>query len=156
METLIDTKNFNKVNAIDVRWYAHWKPDIESYYAVGTKHLKVENGKIKNQHIEMQRIIMDAQKGEVVDHKTHTTLDNRESNIRKVTGSQNSKNRKSKNKNNTSGYRNVSFDSKGRPIVQLQENGKNRVWRNFSSVEEAGRFAEVKRKELYGEFAGND
>ena len=59
-------------------------------------------------------------------------------------------NRRKINKNNTSGYRNVSFDGRGNPIVQLQdENGKNQVWRGFKDVHEAGKFAEQKRIEIY-------
>ena len=40
--------------------------------------------------------------------------------------------------------------------VQIQIDGKNhRFAENFKGVEEAGKFAELKRQEIYGEFAGS-
>jgi hypothetical protein len=100
---------------------------------------------------------MNAQKGDHVDHrKPKETLDNRKINLRLTTNDKNTKHRKGKNKNNTSGHRNVSHDSNGNPIVQLQDNGKNHTWRDFETIEQAAKFAEFKRRELYGEFAGDD
>lgn len=90
-----------------------------------------------------------------IDHIHYDTLDNRKRNLQKPNRKGNCRKRKGANKNNSSGYRNVSFDSKGRPIVQLQdENGKNKVWRNFKDVHEAGAFAKEMRDKMYGEFSG--
>jgi hypothetical protein len=71
---------------------------------------------------------------------------------------ENSRHRRGLNKNNTSGYRNVSWDKRSQDwMVQLQDNdGHNRVWRHFETAIEASKFAEKKRKEFYGEFAGRD
>jgi hypothetical protein len=92
----------------------------------------------------------------VADHENHNPYDNRKSNLRVTTNDKNTKHRKGKNSNNTSGHRNVSI-VRGKPIVQLQDkNGDNLVWRDFTSVEKAAQFAEQKRLELYGEYAGND
>lgn len=44
-----------------------------------------------------------------VDHIEHDRLDNRRINLRITDNSSNTKNRKSKNSNNQTGYRNVSF-----------------------------------------------
>lgn len=68
-------------------------------------------------------------------------------------------NRKSRNSNNKSGYRNVSWSSHDNKwIVQLQVNKKNTVLGRFpqDKLLEAAKFAEEKRKELYGEFAGHN
>lgn len=54
----------------------------------------------------MHRFIMDAKKGDIIDHVNGDPLDNRFKNLRKCTVSQNAKNR-SINKNNTSGYKGV-------------------------------------------------
>ena len=64
-------------------------------------------------------------------------------------------NRKGKNKNNKSGYRNVS-KSGNTWIVQLQVDGKNTILGRFSleQLDEAGKFAEEMRQKYYGEYAG--
>jgi hypothetical protein len=82
-------------------------------------------------------------------------MNNRQYNFRICTNSDNTKHRKGINENNRSGHRNV-CNINGYWKVQLQVDGKNyRFPENFTDVEEAGRFAELKRKELYGKFAGN-
>ena len=93
----------------------------------------------------MHRVITDAPPKTHVDHiehKLHTSLDNRKINLRVSTPSQNTRNKKGKNKNNQSGHRNVSW-SKARDcwIVHLQVKGKNTFMRAFDDLE-------------YGEFAG--
>ena len=93
--------------------------------------------------------------GETVDHINGNTFDNRKTNLRIVEDSNNLTNRKSKNSNNKSGYRNVCWSkSESKWLVQLQINGKNTVLGKFDDVDEAGRFAEEMRQKYYGEFAG--
>lgn len=95
--------------------------------------------------------------GKIVDHENHDTLDNRKSNLRVIADSNNSKNRRTRNSNNKSGYRNVCWNEReNKWIVQLQVNKKNTVLGRFhkEQLEEAGKFAEKMRKEIYGEFAG--
>jgi hypothetical protein len=95
----------------------------------------------------------------IVDHKEQfDTLNNRKSNLRVTTNSKNNRSRRGLNKNNTSGYRNVSYNKIQKNwTVQLQdENYKNTIWRGFKSVHEAGEFAKNKRKEWYGKFAGKE
>ena len=90
-----------------------------------------------------------------VDHINHNTLDNRKCNLRVITQKKNLRNRNSRNINNKSGYRNVSWNSRyNNWSVQLQINGKNKILGRFDNVDEAGRFAEEMRKKYYGEFAG--
>jgi len=82
-------------------------------------------------------------------------LNTRRSNLRITNQENNLKNRRSKNSNNKSGYRNVCWID-GYWKVQIQIDGKNhRFAENFKGVEEAGKFAELKRQEIYGEFAGS-
>lgn len=69
----------------------------------------------------------------------------------------NAQNRKSRNKNNKSGYRNVCWSkSEKKWLVQLQINKRNTVLGKFSydELEQAGKFAEEMRQKYYGEFAG--
>jgi uncharacterized membrane protein len=91
-----------------------------------------------------------------IDHRNHNRLDNRKFNLHICSQKINGINRRKINKNNTSGYRNVSFDGKGNPIVQLQdESGRNQVWRDFKDVHEAGAFAEKMRQEIYDKRINN-
>ena len=95
--------------------------------------------------------------GRFVDHKNGNTLNNRKSNLRVVLDSNNSMNRKSRNKNNKSRYRNVSWNkSCNKWVVQMQINKKNHILGYFDDVHEAGKFAEEMRDKYYGEFAGKN
>lgn len=94
-----------------------------------------------------------------VDHIHHDTLDNRKVNLRSTETIYNTKNRKSRNSNNTTGYRNVIYNKtyKKKPYhVQLQVNGKNKVLGRFDDVDEAGEFAKQMREKYYGEFKGKN
>jgi hypothetical protein len=92
-----------------------------------------------------------------VDHRNHDTLDNRKVNLRIVEDSNNSKNRRSRNKNNKSGHRNICRVG-NRLYVQLQVNKKNAKLASFKldEMNEAVKFAGEMRQKYYGEFAGTD
>ena len=101
----------------------------------------------------------DASKGEKVDHIDHNTFDTRKKNLRISINEQNTKNRKGKNSNNTSGYRNVFWNSKDqRWMVVLQIDKKSKCFGRFKydELEKAGDLAEEMRQLYYGEFAGNN
>ena len=92
-----------------------------------------------------------------VDHIEHNTLDNRKSKLRIISNKNNLTNRKGKNINNTSGYRNVSWNKEMQKwTVQIQINKKCVVLGTFpkDQLEEAGKFAEEMRQKYFGEFAG--
>jgi hypothetical protein len=92
----------------------------------------------------------------VVDHIDTDRLNNLEENLRVTKQLLNTKNRTSRNKNNKSGYRNVSWNGNGWS-VQLQVKGKNTTLKRFkkNQLEEAGAYAKKMREKYYGEFAGN-
>ena len=97
---------------------------------------------------------------ERIDHVNRDIKDCRKENLRVITVKQNATNRTGRNRNNTSGYRNVCWDKKNdRWIVQLSVDGKNKCFGRFpkEQLKEAGKFAEQMRKEVYGEeFAGGN
>lgn len=155
METYVDKCDFDRVINYKWKWCSAWHPWTRSYYAKATIYLGIIDGKPKYQSTDMNTFIMENEYGLKSDHISHNTLDNRRSNLRLVTISQNSKNRKGKNSNNKSGYRNVCWDKRTEKwMVQLQVNGKNKVLGKFKDVDEAGAFAEEMRNKHYGEFAG--
>jgi hypothetical protein len=154
-EVLIDTIDLQKLIDMNVSWSVNWCESTQSYYCRTTLYLGMENGKVKQTFLKLHTFISSAKEGEFVDHRNHDTLDNRRDNLRITTNKHNVRHRKGLNKNNTSGYRNVSYDSRGNPIVQLQdESGKNHIWRDFKDVHEAGEFAAKMRQEWYGDYSG--
>jgi AP2 domain len=80
-------------------------------------------------------------------------LDNRRSNLRPASGSQQQAHQR-KRKDNTSGYVGVSWDeSHGKWIAQVKKDGKY-VWQaRFDDLEEAARARDAKALEVFGEFA---
>lgn len=86
-----------------------------------------------------------------IDHKNGLPWDNRKSNLRVCTGSQNFANR-TKQENNTSGFKGVVKDKKSWGS-RIRHNGKNLHLGNFATPEEAAVAYDIKAKELYGEFA---
>lgn len=153
--TPIDIDDFNKINIIDVSWYANWDEDTQSYRVEATQYTGIKNGKPSYKRLSLPREIMECPKNKRVDHIDHNTLNNRRINLRIATDSNNLKNRKSKNSNNTSGYRNVTWMS-GHWRIQLQINGKNTLFPNkFDNVNDAGKFAKEMREKYYGNYSGN-
>lgn len=154
-EILIDTVDLEGLITMNKCWHLDWNNGTKSYYATTGFYLGIENGKVKRKSLSLQHHLMPIEPGELVDHINHNNLDYRRANLRKVSSSQNTRNRKSKNSNNTSGYRNVTKMGKYWR-VQLQRNGKNVLFREkFTDPKEAGLFAEARRAEFYGAFAGN-
>lgn len=151
---VIDTKNLEKIKNIGYKCIVQWDEDIQNYYGHITIYLGIVDGKPKYKNITIQDILFPRKKHEKVDHINGDTLDCRESNTRVCLNNQNTKNRKSKNSNNTSGYRNVSWIG-GYWRIQLQVDGKNKLFpEKFTDVDEAGKFAEQMRKKHYGEYSG--
>lgn len=150
---IIDLEDLQRVLDFPYTWFAKYDPDIDSFYAVASQYHK-ELGRARP--VYLHQFVMDAN-GKVVDHENHDTLDDRKSNLRISEEVRNAMNRKARNKNNKSGYRNVCWSkSEKKWLVQLQINKKNAVLGKFSydELEQAGKFAEEMRQKYYGEFAG--
>lgn len=156
-DILIDTEDLDKLINLDCYWHVAHNPKIKGYYAQSTIYNGIINNKPNYKTLYLHRIILDASEndGQYIHHKQHTnTLDNRKKNLIATNNANNSKDRKGKNQNNKSGYRNVCW-SYNRWIVQLQVDGKNTVLGKFDDVHEAGKFAEKMRIKYYGTFKGN-
>ena len=88
-----------------------------------------------------------------IDHINEDKSDNRISNLRQATRSQNMFNR-GKNKNNTSGFKGVAFcKDTGRWRAQMSIYGKSIKIGRFDTKEEAAKAYLAKAQELRGEFA---
>lgn len=144
--------------------------DLEDFekckqYTWGIFHTndKLDKGIVESFYIQtnkvglLHRYIMDAPKGYQVDHKDKDTMNNRKSNLRLCTISQNQMNKKIQ-RNNTSGYPGV-FYSKHVTIgakpwcAKLRVNGKQIYLGYFDTFEEAVEAKIKGSKEFFGEFA---
>jgi hypothetical protein len=144
---LIDDEDFELVS--QYKWCARWSPGMRSYYAVTT--IRKPDG--KRIHLQMHRLIMNAQKGEQVDHINHNTLDNRKSELRICNASENQHNR-GKNLNNSSGNKGVyAHKASGKWQAQIALNGKTIHLGLFATKEEAYTAYCNAALELHGEFS---
>jgi len=156
-ETLISLCDLELIKSFNLSWHPKYIKSSDSYYARATQYLGMIEGKPKYKTLTMQSVILriDYYNNQRPDHVNGDTLDNRRCNLRITTQDENFKNRNGKNKNNTTGYRNVSY-VKGKYIVQLQIDGKNTILGKFEDVHEAGKHAEKMRNTYYGEFSGRN
>lgn len=160
-DVLIDKEDLDILDRNNYSVHVSWAKNAKTYYAEISKRFTGENGKRKGVTIMLHGVVMDKvhknNKTHKVDHISTNKLDNRKENLRIVESVNNSKNRKSKNSNNKSGYRNVSWNKDYEMwAVQLQVDRKNKTMGLFDDVHEAGRYAEKMRRYYYGEFAGSN
>lgn len=100
----------------------------------------------------MHRCILNAPKGLDVDHINHVKLDNRKSNLRLCTRSQNNMN-KSYQSNSTTKVRGVHFCKQtGKYACEIHVN-KQKIWLGrYTSLEEATRIRREAEIKYFGEF----
>lgn len=147
----IDLEDLEKVINFPYTWFAKYNHTNDEYYVVASEyHPELQ----QSSPVFLHQFLVDAN-GKPVDHENNDTLDNRKSNLRIVEDRNNSQNRKGRNKNNKSGYRNVSWDG-CRWVVQLSIDGKNVCFGRFKKdeLELAAKCAEEARQKHYGKFAG--
>lgn len=124
-EAIIDSEDVDKVK--DTKWYK------DCGYVKGTKDDK---------GIKLHRFLLNCEDEYDVDHINHNTLDNRKSNLRKVTRSQNMQNRKCK------GYKYV----KGKYRVEIRRNGIRYNLGRYIIEEEAKYAREIGEQIIFGEY----
>jgi hypothetical protein len=156
IESIIDLKYLNKLIELDWHWSPSWYNETYGYYATHSKYLGKINGKFRSVVYLMHRVILGASPDEVIDHVDHNGLNNKELNLRKTDDLNNTKHRGRINKNNISGYRNVSWNKDlEKWVVQIQIDGKNHMFdEKFDDKEEANLFAIAMREKYYGEYSG--
>jgi len=144
---LIDDEDFELVSSY--KWHAHWNPKTKSFYA--TTNIRKPDGKWTL--LRMHRLIIGAPKGVEVDHINHETLDNRKSELRICTTSQNQHNA-GKRADNTSGYKGVCWHKRCQKwYAQIMLNGKLKSLGYFDTPEAAHAAYCKAATELHGSFA---
>jgi hypothetical protein len=142
----MELKMQNKIILIDsdylyllnkYKWYINSKYIVAQY---------------KNKRLLIHRIIMNAPKNKMIDHINGNTLDNRKCNLRICNRSQNFRNR-TKQKNNTSGYKGVSFHKRLNKWQAQITTNKNKKCLGYFDTPELAFFAYCKaNKKYHGEF----
>ncbi len=133
-----------------LKWCAAYRSTIKSYYAVRASQQQTQ---YLHSVILSRKLGRPLVKGEKCDHKNGNTLDNRRSNLRLATHSQNQHN-KGLQSNNTSGYKGVTFSKthkKWRANIQIDN--KKKFLGLFDTPEQAHKAYCKAAKELHGEFS---
>lgn len=99
----------------------------------------------------LHRYIMNCPNDLEVDHIHHNLLDNRKSQLRIATSSQQKMNTK-RRKDNTSGHRGVYFDSDRQKWAVHLKDGNKRVTKRFDLYDDAVEYCELKLDEIHQEF----
>lgn len=99
--------------------------------------------------LTMHRVILEG--SERVDHINGVGLDNRRSNLRPATHTENMQNRK-RHSNNTSGYKGV-YAARGRWRAAIRANGQKHNLGYFDSPEDAAAAYDEASRLLHGEFS---
>lgn len=128
------------------RWFCHKQIDGRLYAQRQGLHRRAKK-------IIMHIEIMNPPPGLLVDHKDGNGLNNRRSNLRLATYSQNSMNARV-NKNSKSGYKGVTLHKDtGKWTANIRYGGRQRYLGLFTTKEEAAEAYNRAAREHHGEFA---
>ena len=134
---IVDDDDFERVSAHN--WYING-----SGYASST---------FNNESVMMHRFIIGANKGEEVDHINEVKLDNRSTNLRLCSHTQNLARRKIQS-HNTSGFIGVCYDKINKKYRSyLQINGHHKSLGRFNTAVEAAKIRDLAAVEYFGEYA---
>lgn len=136
--TTIDKNDFKRANENPFTWFAYYSKFTDSFYAAS--NFVLDSG--KRTIIYLHRWIMEPPEDMFVDHFDHDTLNNKRSNLRNLTVSENSLHRLGKpNKNNSTGVKGVYLQS-GKYAVMVRENKKTITLGRFEYLEEAKKLSD--------------
>ena len=116
-------------------------------------YANINIGKGRSKRLFLHRFIMNAEKGQIIDHVDGDVLNVKKKNLRFCTKGQNSQNR-GLSAANTSGHKGVSWEtSKQKWLVQIVINRKRVYCKRFDTFEEAVEAHEREIVKIHGEFA---
>lgn len=127
---------------------------LENYcWSTNCDNYLVSKSRNEDKYVLLHRIILNCNDKRVVDHINGNTLDNRKSNLRIVTRTQNNMN-KCIQSNNTSGVTGVYFENKsGRWYSQITVNDKTYNLGCFDNFEDAVAARKAAEEKYFGEYS---
>ena len=149
---------FAKVDDADFEWLSQWRwnahKEGKTYYAIR----QIRTGKRPpptRPAVRMHREILGLKHGDGItgDHKNGDGLDNRRSNLRKCTKSQNTMN--SDRKKGKYGFRGIDKTPHGKFNARIWIDGKKKHLGAFSTASEAGECYKKAAKKIFGDFYRN-
>ncbi len=143
-KAIVDAEDLAELSQYN--WQFHKKG-----YAYTTIYLGKIGDKYRGTTIKMHRLLTSCPVDKQVDHKNGNGLDNRKSNLRICTATQNSYNRKV-HKNNKSGYKGVGTQ-KNDYYVEIGFKGKRIYLGRYKDPVEAAKVYDKAAKKYHGEFA---
>jgi hypothetical protein len=137
---IVDPRDYDQLS--QYKWTAAKSPN--TFYAVRS---------VQGRQIRMHRLITSAPKGLVVDHINHNGLDNRKSNLRLCTRSENARNQRPQT-NCSSKYKGVCWHkNQKRWLARVYSNGVTYHLGSFKSEIKAAKAYDKKAGELFGQYA---
>lgn len=131
----IDTDELERVQSYPTWTLSYSQKDGKVYVKTNVYY------KGKSRGVYLHRVITNAYKGKMVDHKNGDTLDNRKCNLRLVSPKGNAQNRAISSLN-TSGYRGVSYNTRKKKYqAYVGIDGRKRHLGYFETPEEANEVA---------------
>lgn len=141
-----DDSDWKKI--MNYTWYA--QSERGTYYAKTSDH----SGD-KHRTIRMHRLLAGARRGQVVDHADRNGLNNRRSNLRIASLSQNLQNRRGAQKNSKTGIRGVSWWKAGGMWMARVVHQRRLVYCDYFDDIRKARSSVIKARRKYlGEYCG--
>lgn len=144
----VDDADFEWLN--QWKWYAHWNPGTQSYYAVRMG----PRGDRKRKTIHMHRIIMEAAEMQDVDHvHSGDTLNNKRDNLRLCTNAQNHYNQRKLSPASSVLKGVIWCKANHKWQAQIKLAGHQIHLGYFAVERDAALAYDIKARELFGKFA---